>query len=403
MVNKSRTYDTVRTLTNYQSLGSPVERTYIGRNHEQMDSTSAGFHWWMARTGPFNDYGNPWLKEGWIQSHRLGQVDIVRQPNLWLIGDQVADIPRDAGNATERSLYWPSLLGGAMNPTTAGATAIARCAPTVPAADSLVALAELYREGVPKRMAASLTGKQIDGIAKPYANEYLNYQFGWKPFVNDLRSLAKAVYESDDILQQLQKNSGKHVRRRYSFPPITENTTTVGTGLPYPNPSVYLRETPTYTKTTLVTKTVETWFSGAFSYYVDLKGSSSFERVKAAADKARLLYGLKLTPDVLWNLLPYSWAVDWQSNMGDIMTNVGLFANDGLVMHYGYVMQKHVSIRTVEMSPSYWGGKTLNLESKFERHKKARYRASPWGFGVELGDLTGRQIAILAALGISRF
>lgn len=90
--------------------------------------------------------------------------------------------------------------------------------------------------------------------------------------------------------------------------------------------------------------------------------------------------------------------------MGDVMNNISLFTNDGLVMRYGYVMEH----RRVENHYRLYGirlagmQEDLRLEQKFGRETKARVRASPFGFGLSFDGFTPRQMAILAALGITR-
>jgi hypothetical protein len=127
-------------------------------------------------------------------------------------------------------------------------------------------------------------------------------------------------------------------------------------------------------------------------------------RQVAIADK---LLGARITPEVLWNLTPWSWAVDWFTNVGDVIHNVSRFMNDGLVMHYGYIMRK----RSVTREYSHSGGvvRVANgtkpigiLTQKFKTTVKERASATPWGFGLTFGSFTNRQKAIMAALGLTR-
>jgi hypothetical protein len=77
---------------------------------------------------------------------------------------------------------------------------------------------------------------------------------------------------------------------------------------------------------------------------------------------------------------------------------------DGLVMHYGYVME-HV-VESDEIVLSGWtpqkGSFPSDLKIVVVRETKTRLRASPYGFGLTFEDFSPRQLAILAALGISR-
>lgn len=240
--------------------------------------------------------------------------------------------------------------------------------------------------------------------------EYLNYQFGWKPIVSDVKKVAKAVSDSERILTQLQRDSGKTVRRRFKFPPVLSTKTSVGTGRPYPA----LNSTSYYSDMTRqVIDTVEQrkWFSGAFTYHFEMS-DSQMGRLRDQARNARVLLGLDLNPSVLWNLSPWSWLADWVSNAGDVLSNVSTFSHDGLVMRYGYIMETTMETRSVLYSggtyynqPNGNGGNVYplpNVSGVFTRTTKQRLPATPFGFGLTSDGFDPRQWAILGALGISR-
>jgi len=117
---------------------------------------------------------------------------------------------------------------------------------------------------------------------------------------------------------------------------------------------------------------------------------------------AKNVFGLNISPDVLWQLAPWSWAVDWFSNTGDVIQNISQRATDGLVMRYGYLMENTITedSYTRPVSPfkngSPSGTITLITESKVRR------RANPFGFGVSWSGLSPKQLSIAAALGLSR-
>jgi len=120
--------------------------------------------------------------------------------------------------------------------------------------------------------------------------------------------------------------------------------------------------------------------------------------------EARKLTGLSLDPDTLWNLAPWSWAVDWFSNTGDVISNLtdrGLY---GLVMRYGYVMEHTITTDTYTLvqpsSPT--AKKMLGSPLRVITETKQRRGANPYGFGVSWDGLSPFQGSILAALGISR-
>lgn len=282
-----------------------------------------------------------------------------------------------------------------------GTTAISRCAPTKPLVDGAVAIAELVREGIPHAPGESLLNetKKLKRLSKNVGDEYLNVEFGWKPMVNDLMSFVASVDETEKHLQQLERNSGRTVRRKYNFPESVSSSESTTSHAGYPTTTNMSNGVGTRK---LVTKTeVSTWFEGAFMYHFDLSGSDSRSQIRNAATKARHLYGLKLTPDVLWNLTPWSWAADWVGNIGDVMTNVSLFSTDGLVMPYGYIMRTSKVSRTYTLVTTAFG-KPYTSEIEYFWEQKCRLPATPFGFGLSFDGFSSRQLAIIAALGLTR-
>jgi len=142
----------------------------------------------------------------------------------------------------------------------------------------------------------------------------------------------------------------------------------------------------------------------AFTYHLprDYQARSG---VAALADQARHVLGLDLTPEVLWNVMPWSWAVDWFSSTGDVIHNLTDWSTDGLVLKYGYIMEHSIVRDTLTFV-----GETGLLARYPQRpdtlvlvsEAKVRRPATPFGFGLNLSAFTGRQKAILAALGMSR-
>jgi len=124
-----------------------------------------------------------------------------------------------------------------------------------------------------------------------------------------------------------------------------------------------------------------------------------------AAAKAGPLLGIELTPEVIWNASPWTWAVDWFSNAGDVVSNVSDWSTDGLVLRHGYIMEHIVTTvqyaldrptRIKPLGSIFASPVTAYLETK------RREKATPFGFEIGWNGLSPRQLAIAAALGITR-
>jgi hypothetical protein len=289
-----------------------------------------------------------------------------------------------------------------------GATAIAHCIPTNPVSGLANFLGELKRDGIPSVPGAHTLESVKRGLPhQGAASDYLNYQFAVKPTLSDIRSFAQVVKDHEKILTQLQRDSGKGIRRRYRFPTI--RTVVHGTDLTGKTPVAGLLPTSWFgatgvVKTETVT-TVDRWFSGEFCYYLNL-GDSITDKLKRHTAEANKLLGVRLTPELAWNLAPWSWAADWVTNAGDIFHNVSAFQSDGLVMRYGYIMEHTTVIKTMTLSGFSISGSTTGsfapISLRFVKERKVRRGASPWGFGLTDTDFSPRQLAIIAALGITR-
>jgi hypothetical protein len=115
--------------------------------------------------------------------------------------------------------------------------------------------------------------------------------------------------------------------------------------------------------------------------------------------------GTRPTWERLWQLLPFSWLVDW---FLDIQSSLALYermADDSLVINYGYVMG--TTARSVQQRSelTYKAGRKSswpNVTTTYNSFIKERWRCNPYGFtlpsSVEISPL---RMAILAAIGIT--
>jgi len=293
-----------------------------------------------------------------------------------------------------------------------GTKAISQCSPSNPSVDLGVAIGELIHDGIPSLIGSTLRKwRDLGGSdrKKAISHEHLNYEFGWKPLISDIRKLCSAIISANSILSNYSSNSGHLVRRRYDFPPTDDHASTVvlQNVSPWCNPSTNRLLVPGYVGKGQVffTHRVQKrqWFSGAFTYYVPPSDTMRNDMARQVI-QARKLLGLSLTPDVLWNLAPWSWAVDWFGNVGDVLSNWTDWAIDNQVLAYGYMMEHSIrSYNYIFSGPTGWyplDQRPTDVTTFCET--KIRRQATPYGFGVSWDDLSPRQLAIAASLGITR-
>lgn len=387
--------------------GNDVSRKYCGRQ-----VTVSEGHKWPPPKGAKYDSGGDFetvktsLKANYdlSQTYHLGHSgDEYYVGNLipYVVSQDWAELSSTRSNAD--LLYWADPSHSYNDLVALGTTAISNTIPTNPVVDSSVAIAELLREGIPDLLSLQGLKDKLD-LLRFAGSNYLNVEFGWKPLLSDLQKASKAISDTEKTLLQLQRDSGKRVRRKFRFHDdvhISMSTSaspsvlmfeSVGTGLMGQGSHI-----------TTEKQTHKSWFSGSYTFEYDPGELSELSRI---ATQARLLYGLELNPEVLWNLAPWSWLVDWFANVGPVLHNLSAFGQDGLVLHYGYLM--HHSILTREYSgngitfPKGSDFPYKNTFVTFTKESKRRVRATPFGFGLVFDSFSVRQMAILAALGLTR-
>ncbi len=296
-----------------------------------------------------------------------------------------------------------------------GTIAISRSSPINPASNLGTSLAETFREGLPS-LPGIQSWKRRTEIAKAAGSEYLNYQFGWAPLKDEVHKVSNAASHHADIMKQYQKGEGSNTHRTYEFP-LQSFHNTIASGTTFPeatgmSPFFHTGCEPAQRQISLVRETKK-WFEGCFTYGLPSSTDSWREHLGFGSEAGQVL-GLNLTPTLLWELTPWSWAVDWFSNSGEVINNVTNFGLAGLVMRYGYMMEETIEKVTAEVGKAEWltadklGGPAYKAtystpcSSSISLTTKRRVPASPFGFSVGWEGLSPTQLAITAALGITK-
>ena len=350
----------------YTAVGSTNTGESLGTVNGHLNGRwSGGGAWFMTKTT--YTYAPARLKDGTCQ----GPAILASYAEPWT--DLAHNVPSEA------SLYVD------------GTHAINATIPTSPAFDLSVLIGELRAEGVPSAIGVNTWAAQTKR-AKLAGEEYLNVEFGWLPLVRSIRDFSSAVNNGDKIFQKYLQEANHSIKKSYQFPATSNSkfqvmkfaTNPAGVG-PSGTGSVY--------QSTLQNK----WFEADYVYHIPM-GNGMSQTLQRQASYARKVLGVRLTPDVLWNLSPWSWAADWFGNTGDVLSNISNLGSDGLVMRHAYIMCH--TIRTTEWRAPIRGIYSTRIKVE---ESKIRIPASPYGFGVAYNGLTPRQVAVIAALGISRW
>ncbi|DAD52542.1 TPA_asm: maturation protein [ssRNA phage SRR6254353_2] len=273
--------------------------------------------------------------------------------------------------------------------------------PTNPTVDLGVALAEI--RDLPRLVKGRLDSLKnlVSTLENPkgLADWLLAIQFGWKPLLADIRGIIKAYHKIEARIDFLMRNGGQPLHRVIPLGDPKVETEVLLDETHQENPGWMIDQVPVgfdsdemtdrfKIKLTLVTKTYES-ASGVFTYHLgDVPQTPAYLRAK--------LLGLIFDEGLIWDASPWTWLVDWFSNMGDVIDNVQANINDRVVSLYAYAQRRVVREYRFECSNGFYQlGATRTFDTKCRR------KIDPFGLAAEVG-LSDLQYAILIALGLTR-
>lgn len=246
---------------------------------------------------------------------------------------------------------------------------------------------------------------------------HLAVQFGWVPVLKSVQNFVLAQSKGQKRLDQLIRDEGRSIRRRAELTPpyahtvYTEDYTAETSFSPYGfSPSLsYWEWSGDGTKKAFGTKRWElksrVWAVGRFRYLLP----PGPRNVTWTRTMRRRLMGSRVTPSTVYNLMPWSWLVDYFTDLGEFVEAVSPGVADRLIADYCYVMQEIVDesthIQNAWVTPnidSEFPSELISATSKSRYVSKIRVSGTPFGFGVKQSDLSLHQLGILGALGLSR-
>jgi hypothetical protein len=288
---------------------------------------------------------------------------------------------------------------GTWLPESRGAEAWGKMKPTKPDMRLSNAIFEL-RE-VPEMLRQRFLNNSLSDIG----NYHLALQFGWKPLLKDLRDFFQTFEKAKKHVEQLLRDNGKPVRRKITLldtAEIVENFSfeTYGAFQPVLQTQYYVT-VPSGRKT--VWNRERWWASAQFRYWLppvppgrDLSNSLMAK-----------LYGLDASPASIYRAIPWSWLLDWFTNIGTCIENMQAdTVADRLASDYAYIMREK-SWLVMQMAAGSFLDRNNNIvkisgTSTSEAFVKTRAVIDPFGGAFKENELSGMQLSILGALGLSR-
>jgi hypothetical protein len=254
-------------------------------------------------------------------------------------------------------------------------------------------------------------GNSVTKMMQPnrVADNFLNHQFGWVPFVNDLSKFYTTFQNAAKAKSQLTHDNNRSVRRRVTLEDQTSKVTlSSGTGMG-------VEPLGDLVGTLLCTGVQPTWQHveenhstvsavGCFKYYRPEFDETlpDYNSAWTGIKRDLTLYGLRVSPSNIYRATPWTWLIDWATDFGDNIIAFDDMVLDSVAFQYLYLMRRVQKTQTFLQTLPFWDGtQTMSWPVNYDG-KVRRGASTPYGFGLTWNLLTPRQLAILAALKITR-
>jgi hypothetical protein len=244
---------------------------------------------------------------------------------------------------------------------------------------------------------------------KEAANQYLNHQFGWVPLVNDVQKVCQVIIDNHEILQRKKAQNDKWIERKFAEQQI-ENEFLAGQynfiGCSPADDYQFRRVVSSWQPYTITVQEIENvWYKGQFKYYYpqfdDNSWEAGFPALQAVHQQLSLL-GTNVDPVLLYKLTPWTWMLDWFTDVGAGLQRLQDEIDNCVVSKYAYIMRdRTVRYRLRCRFSTDQGSRDLSwfLGGRLKSRESAD---GAFGFNLKPADYSPFQISILGALGLSR-
>jgi hypothetical protein len=256
----------------------------------------------------------------------------------------------------------------------------------------------------------------VQSVRNTLGSDYLNIVFGWQPVIQEAANLIKVGM----TLERAIYYESFRRKRAWDGPSIEEYSdvdivSISSTGRMFGNYSHGGTGTSTDKGASITFRRNTRWTLRSENYrftsrYTGLAKPTlrANRHTDAALDIVQRI-GLVDDPRVLWDLMPWSWLVDWFTTMGASVSNASRYSpsRGKYAIDYAYLTTKHTV--SEKLSLGEYQKVVENLSWQIDRANALatsvslwRDRATPFGFGTQMGSINASQFAILVALGLAQ-
>jgi hypothetical protein len=283
-----------------------------------------------------------------------------------------------------RAPFTDHLSTGAMSTGYAATKAAAMTNPSSSALDLGVSVGEI-------REIPHLIRERSNRILREAGNSYLTYKFGAVPIARDLINMYRLTSQVDDRVKKIEELKRRGLR----------NTVTLGLWSATGSQFRWVQTNGAFIGGNFDAETIEQVRAHVrWAPTVELSQLSNPAEIRALAIQATS--GATVDFSTIWNLMPWSWLIDWFSSLGDYFAanrnTIPARLQELVVMRHTYTRE-------------FWPGGTfadaygvpILIEPIVgKRESKIRQPWPPDPFNVYLPFLGSGQVAIIGALAASR-
>lgn len=225
-----------------------------------------------------------------------------------------------------------------------------------------------------------------DSVIKKIASGNLNYWFGWRPLISDLKKLVDFTHHYESRAREIKALQEGGLKRKQQ---LWSGSATSRSYLTAQSTTFLVKGWQQRVTTQKVWGFVE-WNSNS------LPRMTPAEMLSLAR---RAVLGLELSPHTAWEAIPWSWLVDWCSNAGDYLMQtrniIPVTHTVPQIMEMTLTEEKFIP----DVFPSWMDPDKLKFSGSFVTKKRTRASST---LNAQLPFLSGRQLSILASIGLLR-
>lgn len=225
------------------------------------------------------------------------------------------------------------------------------------------------------------------GLLRRLADGNIRYQFGIRPLVADLTAMLNFVDHTDQRMRELQALQRSGLRRKRDLWQGTSSKASSGT-ISLNSSPYWLGVQGTWTATSMA----RCW---GFVKWIPSGDFPTTDRELLRLAR-RAVLGLTIDGSTAWELIPFSWLIDWFSNVGDLLK-----ARRNIVPCSPSPVQIMVMTRTETRYTISSDSTKLYKDFTAVETRKERLVASA-SLSAQMSLLSLRQMSILGSLAILR-